>query len=61
MSSKEVLFEIYGIMDDTICDTGIVYCSNNRYYLQWVGLGTTKRISKKLVDELAISDLRIRK
>lgn len=57
---REYLFSINGIMNGAICDEGTVYKKNGRYYLQWVGLGVTKRISKKTVDELANSDLRIK-
>ena len=47
-------------MNGAICDEGTVYKKNGKYYLQWVGLGTTRRISEKTVQELENSDLRIK-
>lgn len=55
----EYLFSINGMYKGTICDEGVIYRKGNYYYCRWVGLGVTKRISKKAVDELSISDLRI--
>ncbi|MEE1248986.1 MAG: hypothetical protein UHU19_07155 [Lachnospiraceae bacterium] len=57
---SEYLFSINGIMNGAICDEGTVYKKNGKYYLQWVGLGTTRRISEKTVQELENSDLRIK-
>lgn len=48
---KRVLFAVEGKIDGAVCDEGIVYESHGRYYLHWIGLGKTKRISEKMVDE----------
>lgn len=53
-------FSIYGIMNGAICDEGVCYENNGRYYLEWIGLGVTKRISKKTFDDLYKSELRIK-
>lgn len=49
--NKETLFTIEGKIEGAVCDEGIVYKSNGRYYLHWIGLGKTRRISKKAVIE----------
>jgi hypothetical protein len=42
-------------------DEGIVYKSNGKYYLHWVGLGKTRKLSNKLYKALEKSSLRIDK
>lgn len=38
------------MMDDKICDEAIMYKQNNRYYIEFIGLGTKRRISKQQYD-----------
>lgn len=60
MPKKNYLFSINGIHDGAICDEGVIYQSGTKYYVQWIGLGVTRCISKKCVDELRNSDLVIK-
>lgn len=48
---KKVLFAVEGKIDGAVCDEGIVYECNGRYYLHWIGLGKTRRISEGKVTE----------
>ena len=53
-------FKIYGKYDGCICDEGCIWQSaKGSYWLQCVGLGVTRRISKRKVYELYNSDIRI--
>lgn len=54
------MFSINGIKDGVICDEGVCYEKNGQYFLHWVGLGVTRRISKKMYFDLYYSDLVIR-
>lgn len=56
----ELPFFINGKYQGVICDEGTVYEKNGRYYIQWHGLGVTRRISKNQAQILYNSDERIR-
>lgn len=57
----ERLFSVKGMIGEAQWDEGIVYKSNGKYYLHWVGLGKTRKLSNKLYEALEKSSLRIDK
>lgn len=60
MSEMKLPFKIDGLFNGEKWDEGIVYEKNGRFYLQWEGLGITRRIRKARAEELYNSDLRIK-
>lgn len=58
--TEEYLFSINGMKDGAIWDEGVITRSGRYFYLQWIGLGIKRRISKKCVDRLSKSEVRIK-
>lgn len=52
MNEVDIVDGIDCYMNGVICDEAIIYRKGRYYYIQYVGLGKTRRISKKVYEAI---------